>query len=75
MDVTRYTFQSPYSSQIQIGKPDPTSKQEAQAQNTNSEFIGDMNKSTKDTQVIQSINNTTEVEPTIKSEQLLDLYA
>jgi hypothetical protein len=22
MDITRYTFQSPYSSQIQIGKPD-----------------------------------------------------
>ena len=28
MDVARYTFQSPYPSQIQIGRPDPTVKQE-----------------------------------------------
>jgi hypothetical protein len=28
MDVTRYTFQSPYPNQIQIGQVDPSTKQQ-----------------------------------------------
>jgi hypothetical protein len=27
MDITRYTFQTPYSSQFQIGKPETVTKQ------------------------------------------------
>jgi hypothetical protein len=32
MEVTRYIFQSPYSNQVQVGKPDASSSQETKSE-------------------------------------------
>ena len=32
MEVTRYIFQSPYSNQVQVGKPDASSTQETKSE-------------------------------------------
>jgi len=66
MQVAQYTFQSPSTSQVQIGKPDTSVKQEQSAPNTNQ--TEQKAKSFAATQV-------TEVSPTVDSSQLLDVYA
>lgn len=74
MNITRYIFQSPYPSQVQIGRPDPSAKQDVSA-------------SQQDTQILESTNDTAskaqtylnsekkEVKPTVNSTNLLDTYA
>ena len=73
MDVARYTFQSPYSSQVQVGRPDPSSKQDTQSQGASSELVNDMGASAKNTQPAQPTSNV-ETESAVVSEQLLDIY-
>ena len=69
MDVTRYTFQSPYPNQIQIGRPDTSVKQN---ENSDNPAVGKTNDySLQTNEAIQP----TEVTPDVKSEQLLDTYA
>ncbi len=43
MDVKRYTFQSPYPSQVQIGRPDPTVKQEQSSNEASSDLLKNTN--------------------------------
>ena len=70
MQVAQYTFQSPSSSAVQVGKLDPTSlKQESkssQAPNTN-----------ETAQKAQSFADTEvkEVVPTVNSNHSLDVFA
>jgi len=66
MQVAQYTFQSPYSSQVQIGRPDTTAKEEQSAPNTNE--TQQKAKSFAATQVKK-------VTPTVNTNQLLDVYA
>ncbi|WP_373001642.1 hypothetical protein [Sulfurimonas sp.] len=74
MNVTRYTFQSPYPSQVQVGRPDPSSKQESSAPDTGSEIIKSTNTSLANAQSFQA-TQTSEVKPTVGSSPLLDTYA
>jgi hypothetical protein len=71
MTVNRYLFQSPSSSQVQIGRLDPSVKQEDTSSSTQ------LDTSSQKSQVnpLQTQNTTAEVEPTVSSDALLDVYA
>lgn len=81
MQVNRYIFQSPYSSQVQFGTPDPSVKNEDESKNTQKETT---NKSAQKTPPIpnESLQNaqnftstiTKEVTPSVNN-SLLDTYA
>ena len=75
MNVGSYIFQSPYSSQVQVGRPDPSVKKEdssssssAQQSTTVVNEIVSEAKSFESTQV-------SEVKPVVESDKLLDVYA
>lgn len=74
MNVTRYTFQSPYSSQVQIGRLDPSSKQEASTTSSDSGLTKSTNTTLQNAQSFQA-TQTQEVTPTVDSNRLLDIYA
>ncbi len=59
MNVAQYTFQSPSTSQVQVGRLDPSSVKEEKVQSTQS-----------DTKEIKNQEN-----PALKSQRLLDVYA
>jgi len=69
MAVQSYLFQSPYSSPIQIGRPDPSVKQD-----TNSDMPNTTNETLQKAQSFAA-TQTKDVVPTVTSNQLLDLYA
>jgi hypothetical protein len=74
MNVTQYTFQSPYSSPVQVGRPDPSSKKETSSQLDTSGLIKSTNTSVSDAKSFQA-TQTKEVEPTVDSGSTLDIYA
>lgn len=74
MNVGSYIFQSPYSSSVQVGRPDPSVKKEdSSAQSGNSSFSA-INPTVQEAQTLQA-TQTQEVKPTVESAQLLDIYA
>jgi hypothetical protein len=74
MNVTQYTFQSPYSSPVQVGRPDPSSKQETSAQPDTSGFVKSINTSLSDAKSFQA-TQTQEVKPTVDTGSNIDIYA
>ncbi len=67
MEITHYTFQSPYSSQIQIGKPDVTTlKGDAELPKSTNEALKNA-ENFKATQI-------KEVTPKVDSKEALDVY-
>ena len=70
MQVERYLFQSPYSSPVQFGRPDPSTRDDAQDQ----QLIKQTNKTAREAQVFAS-SEKKEVTPTVDSGNLLDVYA
>ena len=68
MQVAQYTFQSPSSSQVQIGKPDAIVNQSQSSAPTNANETVTKAQSFAATQV-------SEVKPTVESSKLLDVYA
>lgn len=68
MDITRYTFQSPYSSQVQIGKPETSTIK------GDSELPKSTNESLKNAQSFQA-TQIKEVTPKVDSNPTLDTYA
>jgi len=74
MNVARYLFQSPSPNQVQIGTPDPSSKEEETSKSTSP--IGSAVTSKSPEQWLQNdAINVQKVEPTVNSNQLLDIYA
>ena len=77
MNVGRYIFQSPYSSQVQVGRPDPSVKNEegesSKTQSSSGSFTT-VNSTVQEAQVFEA-TQTSEVKPTVESNQLLDVYA
>ena len=73
MQVTRYTFQSPYPNQVQVGKPDTSSKSDDSSKNAelNSNTT---NQTLQDAKTFEA-SQTKEVSPEVKANQLLDVYA
>jgi len=64
MTVNRYLFQSPSASQVQVGRPDPSVKQE------DTKSSQELEKNEKST----SLTNETQLD-SISSSHLLDVYA
>lgn len=69
MQVTQYLFKSPYSSPVQFGRVDPSSKDSSQE---NSQLLNSTNETAKKAQVFES-TQTKEVVPTVSGR--LDVYA
>ena len=74
MEVKRYLFQSPYSSQVQIGRPDPSVEQNQKAQEQTQSLVSNTNQTAKEAQQFNS-TQTKEVTPSVASKDSLDLYA
>ncbi|MBU1217720.1 hypothetical protein KJ870_04860 [bacterium] len=79
MNVSSYLFQSPYSSPVQVGRLDPSTKQEdvkqedtKSQQSTVSAPQADLKQ--QEAQVFAA-SQVKEVTPAVKSEKLLDMYA
>ena len=74
MTVNRYLFQSPYSSQVQVGRPDPSVKQEQGTQSSSAELPKSTNTTLQKAQDFQA-TQVGEVKATVESTKLLDIYA
>ena len=74
MNISRYLFQSPYSSQVQIGRPDPSVKKEDSTQSTGAELSKNTNLTQQKAEQFKA-TQVSEVKPTVDSKQLLDTYA
>ncbi len=72
MNVTQYTFQSPYPTQVQVGRPDPSS-QKAVTQQDDSQLIKNTTTSLSDAQNFKA-TQIGEVKATVDA-PLLDVYA
>jgi len=80
MTVNRYLFQSPSSSPVQVGRLDPSVKQEDTSSSTSTNNSQQLNTSAKKTQPVhstqvQSANTVQNVSPNVSSTPLLDVYA
>ena len=72
MQVASYTYQSPSSSAVQVGKLDPASQKE---EKQSSQKSLDTSTSTQKEAQLLSANQTSEVKATVSSEHILDTYA
>ncbi len=70
MQVAQYTFQSPSTSQVQVGRLDPSTVKE-EASTTSSMDVP--NKSVSDAETLKA-SQISEVAPAVSSEHLLDIY-
>lgn len=76
MNVGSYIFQSPYSSQVQVGRPDPNAKSENVSSESGNSFTA-VNSTAQEAQTLKT-TQVSEVKPTVDSTeptQLLDVYA
>jgi len=71
MQVAQYTFQSPSSSPVQVGKLDPSSLKGE----SSSTKIMDVPNETAGKVATHNASVQSEVTPTISNERLLDIYA
>lgn len=74
MEIKQYLFQSPYSSQVQIGRLDPSVEQNQKAQEQTQSLVSSTNQTAKEAQQFNSAQ-TKEVTPSVTSKDSLDLYA
>ncbi|MEN8302925.1 MAG: hypothetical protein ABFQ64_02495 [Campylobacterota bacterium] len=76
MNVAQYTFQSPYSSPVQVGRLDPSSvKEEEGASATSSQQSAPVVNETLSSAQNFEATQVSEVTPTVSSSNLLDVYA
>lgn len=54
MEVSKYVFQSPYSSAVQVGRPDPQSSSSSESEQAVSAFSNAGNDTSKEAQAYQS---------------------
>jgi len=74
MNVSSYIFQSPYSSQIQIGRLDPSTQKETSATRSGDSSLSVVNTTAQKAQTFEA-TQTKEVKASVESTQLLDIYA
>lgn len=79
MQVNQYLFQSPSTSPVQVGRLDPASVEKETTANTNTSTANLATSTAKSQPVhstqVESVQTAQVVEPTINSNQLLDVYA
>ena len=77
MNVAQYTFQSPYSSAVQVGRLDPSSVKEegeSPSSTSSSQSAPVVNETLSSAQSFET-TQISEVTPTVSSSNLLDVYA
>lgn len=74
MDVSRYMFQTPYPHQVQIGRPDPSVKQEEEQNKQSVSLAQNTNQTAQQAQNFQA-SQTKEVELSVAPQHELDTYA
>lgn len=72
MNVTQYTFLSPYSSPVQVGKPDSSSKDDSSTEQSSAGL--DLNQTLDSAKNFQA-TQVGEVKIEVESDHLLDTYA
>jgi len=75
MTIDRYIFQSPYSSQIQVGRPDLSANSKETGSNLPTEILKNPTETTQPAPQGVLVEKTEEISPTNSSNQLLNLYA
>ncbi len=76
MQVNQYLFQSPSTSQVQVGRLDPSSKEtERTSETTSQQNIAISKQQPVHPTQVETTSVEQSVEPTISSKQLLDVYA
>ncbi len=77
MQVNQYLFQSPSTSQVQVGRLDPSSKETEKPAETSSQQQGvkSLQQQPAHPTQVESTNTTQQTQPTVSSQQLLDVYA
>ena len=74
MNVAQYTFQSPYSSPVQVGHLDPSSVNKDSSQGDTSSLLKSTNPTLSKAQSLES-SLKSDVKPTVASADSLDVYA
>ncbi len=77
MNVAQYTFQSPYSNAVQVGRLDPSSVKEEESAapaSSSGQSAPVVNETQSRAQSFEA-TQVSEVTPTVSSNQLLDVYA
>ena len=74
MNITRYIFQSPYPSQVQIGRPDPSAKQDVSGSQPDMQILKNTNDTANKAETFSSTEKK-DVKPTVNTTNLLDTYA
>ncbi|RLA72805.1 MAG: hypothetical protein DRG78_23365 [Epsilonproteobacteria bacterium] len=77
MTVDKYIFQSPYSSQVQVGRPAPSAGSDSGSSSVNQEAANNTQSAPREIPSFESMDTqkATEVTPTENSDTLLNLYA
>ena len=70
MEIKQYIFQSPYSSQVQIGRPDPMQKNMQES----TSLIQNSNETLKKADTFAQTQKQ-EITPNVSTDRLLDTYA
>lgn len=74
MNVSSYLFQSPYSSPVQVGRVDPSAKQEDTKPQSDTASAPQTDQKRQEAQTFAA-SQVKEVKPVVQSEKLLDTYA
>ncbi|QOY51880.1 hypothetical protein [Candidatus Sulfurimonas baltica] len=74
MEVTRYIFQSPYSSQVQVGRADTVSVGSKSTADSNSGLDSAINQTVSSAENFKA-TQVKDVEPTVSTNKTLDIYA
>jgi len=76
MNVDRYLFQSPYSSQVQIGRPDPSTANLEDKNEVVDSALFENKTASNPLQTSSTTDETTTVKPTVEeSGNSIDIYA
>lgn len=77
MTVDRYIFQSPYSSQFQVGRPDPSASSQKETSSVSAEILKGPEQVQQQAPTAQNttVEKTEAIQSTNNSDQLLNLYA
>jgi len=73
MQVARYTFQSPYPSQVQVGRPDTSSTKSDDSSGGFGFDAGSTNQTLQDAKTFEA-SQTREVTSEVESKKFLDMY-
>ncbi len=74
MNIAHYVFKSPYPSQIQVGRLETSVSGGQSKQENGSELVSTTNESLNNAESFKA-TQTQDVQPTVKSDTLLDTYA